>query len=85
MPALLTFVHASLYLVLLPVMSRILKGLILFLARYILRDPVMAGIVSAIGPKDTSTFFSWMHQMNLFNKQFEKDVWEAMDLDSIVW
>lgn len=66
-------------------MSRVLKSIILFLARFIIRDRVMASVVRSIGPKDTNTFFSWMYKMKLFNREFEKKVWEGLDLDTIIW
>ncbi|UZJ55823.1 hypothetical protein CBS101457_005143 [Exobasidium rhododendri] len=74
----------SLYLVFLPAMSRVLRGLIFFLARFILRDRIMAAIVKAIGPKSTTTFYTWMYKLKQFNEGFEERIWERFDLDSII-
>lgn len=44
----------------------------------------MTRIVRSIYIKKTNDFFAWRYKLQQFNKEFEKNIWQGLDLDVIL-
>lgn len=78
------FFFFSTWLVFLPAQFALLKRFILFVIRFIIRDPIMTRIVRSIYVKKTNEFFAYRYKLQKFNEQFEKKIWQGLDLDVIL-
>lgn len=74
----------SLWLIMLPSLSPMLRRIAYFVARFLLRDRQLAEVIGVAGKKWTTKFLDINAEKKRYAADFERDVWQAQDLDAII-
>lgn len=74
----------SLWLIMLPSLSPMLKRIAYFVVRFLLRDRRLADVIAVAGKKSAGQFMDFNTEKKNYAADFERDVWQGQDVDAII-
>lgn len=67
-----------------PARSKLINKVVQLVARYGMGDKIMPDVVKSMAGRDAQVYFKYEYEQEQLTRQFERRIWNDMDLDAII-